>query len=68
MIVIVVTSIDFRPSRSPKCPNTTPPRGRATYPTASVPNEASVPASGSRSVKNTWLKTRAAAVPYSRKS
>ena len=28
------TSIDLRPMRSPKCPNTTPPIGRAAKPTA----------------------------------
>ena len=28
------TSIFLRPTRSPKCPNTTPPSGRATKPSA----------------------------------
>jgi len=64
----VVTNIDFRPSRSPKCPNTTPPTGRAKKPTAYVANEASVPANGSSVGKNSRLNTKAAAVPYRKKS
>ena len=43
----VVTSMDFRPIRSPKCPNTMAPTGRAKKPTAYVPNDAIVPTRGS---------------------
>src|SRR3954447_11943210 len=68
MITSVSTSIDLRPSRSPKCPNTTPPSGRATNPTAYVPNAASVPLRGEKVGKNRTLKTSAAAVPYRKKS
>jgi hypothetical protein len=42
----VSTSIDLRPSRSPKWPITAAPRGRATNPTAKVANAARVPAAG----------------------
>jgi len=57
------TSMFFRPRRSPKCPNTAPPNGRATNPTANVPYALSVPASESSVGKNSRLKTSAAAVP-----
>ena len=36
MMASVVTSIDLRPKRSPKWPNTSPPSGRAKKPTAGV--------------------------------
>jgi hypothetical protein len=59
----VRTSMFLRPSRSPKCPKTTPPSGRATNPTANVAKASSVPTSGSNSGKKSLLKTSAAAVP-----
>ncbi len=34
IIISATTSIFLRPTRSPKCPNTTPPSGRATKPRA----------------------------------
>src|SRR6186997_3317341 len=46
----------------------TPPNGRATKPTANVPNDDSVPITGSTFGKNSRLKTSAAAVPYRKKS
>ena len=53
----------LRPCRSPKWPKTAPPMGRATNPTATVANEASVAASGlNLAEKKTWGNTIAAAV------
>ena len=60
----VITSIDLRPIRSPKCPKTTPPIGRATKATPNVANDASVAASGFNSGKNSFGNMSAAAVPY----
>jgi hypothetical protein len=62
------TSIDLRPTRSPKCPKTMPPSGRAAKPTAYVLNARRVPTSGSASGKKSLSKTSAAAVPYKKKS
>jgi len=42
---------------------TIPPKGRAMNPTANVAKAASVPASGSKEGKKSWLKISAAAVP-----
>src|SRR5437762_10727620 len=47
---------------------TIPPIGRATNPTVYVANAASVPTRGSNVGKYRRLKTRAAAVPYRKKS
>jgi hypothetical protein len=58
-----MTSIFLRPILSPKCPKITPPIGRAAKPTAYVANASSVPTSGSKSGKNSLLKTSAAAEP-----
>jgi hypothetical protein len=44
----VITNIDLRPTRSPKCPKTTPPTGRAKKPTPKVAKEASVPVKGAK--------------------
>lgn len=52
-----------RPRRSPMCPNSTEPSGRATNPTPNVANAASVPASGENVGKNSGPRTSAAAVP-----
>lgn len=57
-----------RPSRSPKCPSTAAPSGRATNPTAYVAKASIVPISGSSDGKNSLLNTSAAAVPYRKKS
>jgi hypothetical protein len=59
----VITSMRLRPTRSPKCPNSTPPIGRARNPAANVPNAARVPTNGSAVGKNSCGKTSAAAVP-----
>ncbi len=63
IIVNVATRTALRPRRSPKWPKMIPPRGRATKPTANVPNAAMVPARGLDWGKNNLPKTRAAAAP-----
>lgn len=57
------TSTGRRPCRSPMCPNSTDPSGRATNPTPNVPKAANVPASGETVGKNSGPRTSAAAVP-----
>ena len=57
------TSMGLRPTRSPKCANTAPPKGRARKPAANVPNAAMVPAVGEADGKNSFPNTSAAAVP-----
>ena len=52
----------LRPSLSPKWPNSMPPTGRATKPTAAVLNEARTAATSLAPGKNSGPKTRAAAV------
>src|SRR6202012_257829 len=64
----VSSNIDFRPTLSPKCPNTMAPIGRAKKPAAYVPNAARVPVIGSKAGKKILLKISAAAVPYTKKS
>src|SRR6266567_1456716 len=62
-------SIFLRPSLSPKWPKTTPPTGRAAKPTQKVAKAANWAASGeSFGEKNSGPKTKAAAVPYRKKS
>ena len=56
-------STDLRPMRSPKCPNSMEPMGRARKATANVENAARVPAVSDSSGKNAVLSTRAAAMP-----
>jgi hypothetical protein len=68
MINSEITSIDLRPTRSPKWPKMMPPTGRAAKPTPNVANAASVPTVGSAVGKNSSLKISAAAVPYRKKS
>ncbi|BBX72502.1 hypothetical protein MSHI_04080 [Mycobacterium shinjukuense] len=63
MISSVATRVFFRPSRSPKCPNTAAPTGRDRKAVANVPIEAIVATAGPRCGKNTVGKTSAAAVP-----
>ncbi|MFC7745143.1 hypothetical protein ACFQXA_36025 [Nocardiopsis composta] len=55
------TSTGLRPYLSPRWPPTTPPSGRARKPTANVANDASTPATGLNSGKNSDPNTRAAA-------
>jgi hypothetical protein len=59
----VVVRVFLRPSRSPKCPKTAPPTGRAKNATANVEKAATVPAVSPRPGKNSVGKTSAAAVP-----
>src|SRR6185436_1783380 len=68
MIKSEITSMDLRPTRSPKWPNTIPPTGRAAKPTPKVAKAASVPIVGDTLGKNSLSKTSAAAVPYKKKS
>src|SRR6266545_5412471 len=62
------TSNRLRPTRSPKCPNTRPPIGRAPKPIAYVRNASRVPVSGSAVGKKSLLNTSAAAELYRKKS
>ncbi|SLH24045.1 Uncharacterised protein [Mycobacteroides abscessus subsp. abscessus] len=57
------TSIFLRPIRSPKCPMTMPPSGRATKPTAKVANDRMVASQGSTPEKNKGANTTAADAP-----
>ncbi len=59
-MMIVACSVGLRPNRSPICPKTMPPSGRATKPTAYVTNAAMIPSSGEpddgkKNVPNTRL-------------
>jgi hypothetical protein len=62
MISIVNARLRLRPTRSPIWPNTSPPMGRMTNPTAKVANASSVPTKELSLGKNTLLNTRPAAV------
>jgi hypothetical protein len=68
IIVNVITSVVFRPLRSPMWPKTSPPTGRATNPTANEANAASVPANSEKVGKNSRPNTSADAVPKMKKS
>lgn len=59
----VEISVFLRPMRSPKCPNSIAPTGRAMKATAKVAKEATVPAVDPSAGKKTVGKTSAAAVP-----
>lgn len=63
MMLRVNTSIDLRPILSPKCPNSTPPIGRATNAAENVTKESNVPIKESNCGKKRSLKTSPAAVP-----
>lgn len=52
----------LRPNRSPKCPHSTPPNGRAKIPTPRVANEAITADAAGRSANNRSLKINAAPV------
>src|SRR6187549_753357 len=56
------TSVAFRPTRSPKCPNSADPIGLATKAIPNVANEASVAEAGSDAGKNSFGKISTAAV------
>ncbi len=57
------TSVDLRPTRSPKWPNTTEPTGRATKAMPKVRKAFSACVPGADCGKNACPITRAAAVP-----
>ena len=59
----VTTSVCLRLIRSPKCPNTAAPTGRARNAAANAPSDAVVAITWPRSGKNTVGNTSAAAVP-----
>ena len=61
-ISMVSARLRLRPIRSPMWPNTIPPTGRMTNPTANVANASSVPTSELSPGKKTLLNTRPAAV------
>ena len=63
MSSIAATSAALRPSRSPTCPKTIPPTGRAANPTNQVEKASRVPVKGSDSGKNSRGNTRAATMP-----
>jgi hypothetical protein len=56
------TSVAFRPMRSPKCPNSAEPIGRATNAIANVASEARMADAGSVDGKNSRGNTSTAAV------
>jgi len=62
MVSNAMTRVGLRPNLSPKWPNSMPPTGRATKPTAAVLNEARTAATSLAPGKNSGPKTRAAAV------
>ena len=62
MLSSVASSMALRPTRSPKWPQTTAPKGRATNPVAEVAKASSVPVAGSCAGKNSLPNTNAAAV------
>src|ERR1700690_4279134 len=64
----VATSVDLRPTRSPRYPKITPPSGRARKPIVKVLKDRIFPVNGSASGKKRAGKTRVAAVPYRKKS
>ncbi len=69
IVIIAVASVVLRPMRSPICPNTTAPTGRARNPTVKVLKEAiNATNEGRVAEKNTVGKTSAAAVAYRKKS
>jgi hypothetical protein len=68
MVSSAVRNAFFRPTRSPKCPQTTPPRGRARNATPKTLKVNSAAAVGFAFGKNTLGKMRAAAVPKMKKS
>ena len=62
MVSSAATSVALRPIRSPKCPNTIEPIGRAKNARAKVASDCSVAAAGSDAGKNCCGKTSTAAV------
>ncbi len=62
MVSSAATSVTLRPTRSPKCPNSAEPIGRARNAIANVAIEASVADAGSVAGKNSLGNTSTAAV------
>jgi len=56
------TSVALRPTRSPKCPNSADPTGRAKNASAKVASDCSVAEAGSLAGKNSFGNTSTAAV------
>ena len=63
MVSSAVTSVALRPIRSPKCPNSSEPTGRAKNASARVASDSSVEVVGSPFGKNSFGKTSTAATP-----
>ena len=62
MVSNAATSVALRPMRSPKCPNTAEPTGRAKNASAKVASDCSVADAGSAEGKNSCGNTSTAAV------
>ena len=62
MVSSAATRVALRPMRSPKCPNSAEPTGRAKNAIAKVASEARVAEAGSDLGKNSFGKTNTAAV------
>jgi hypothetical protein len=62
MVSSAATSVVLRPTRSPKCPKSADPIGRARKAIANVASDASVAEAGSEAGKNSRGKTSTAAV------
>jgi hypothetical protein len=62
MVSSAVTSVALRPMRSPKCPNSADPMGRAKNARANVAKDCKVAVAGSSFGKNSVGKTSTAAV------
>ena len=62
MVSSAATSVALRPTRSPKCPNTAEPSGRAKNASANVASDCRVAEAGSAAGKNSDGNTSTAAV------
>ena len=68
MATIVIMRMVRRPSRSPKCPASSAPMGRAMKPTPNSRNELITAKAGSSPPKNSGAKTMEEVVPNRKKS
>jgi hypothetical protein len=62
MVSSAATKVALRPMRSPKCPNTAEPTGRAKNASAKVASDCRVAVAGSPAGKNSFGNTSTAAV------
>ena len=62
IVISAATNVAFRPMRSPKCPKSAAPSGRAKKASAKVASDSSVAAAGLDIGKKSFGKTRTAAV------